>query len=87
MPKQSFTSHSLMHGPSHQLRCALCGEEDRRKLHVEDLGLSVGMCGEDYSFCRACWCAPDLGKKILRLLGFRGAMKIKDENVTTKALP
>lgn len=76
----AFKKEHFMHGPAHQLQCCLCGENDRNKLIVEDIGISVGMCGDDYSFCEKCWGSRTLGKKILDLLGYK-ALKLLDENL------
>jgi len=68
-----------MSAPAHLLVCCLCGETDRDKLIVEDLGLAVGMSGDDYSFCDSCWGKPDLGKRILKHLGYPYGLKIRDD--------
>ena len=34
---------------------------------------------EKYSFCKKCWQSKTLGEDILRLIGFEGKMKLKDE--------
>jgi hypothetical protein len=54
---------------------------------VEDLGLSVGMSGDDYSFCKKCWNGPDLGKKILILLGFKKGIKLLNDRVVLRTIP
>lgn len=76
----AVTKESSLHGSPHQLQCCLCGENDRNKLLVEDIGISVGMCGDEYSFCEKCWNSKNLGQKILNLLGY-SALKILDENL------
>jgi len=75
------TKHSELHGSVHVLMCCLCGENDRNKLIVEDIGLCIGMSGQDYSFCKKCWSSRDLGKKILKLVGYPDGMKILDERL------
>jgi len=79
----AYKKESLLHGPAHLLQCCICGENDRNKLIVEDIGIAVGMCGDDYSFCMECWGAKDLGKKLLNLIGYT-ALKILDENLELK---
>lgn len=76
-----------LHGPEHALVCCLCGERERKRLVVEDLGLSVGMSGDDYSFCKKCWNGPDLGKKILILLGFKKGIKLLNDRVVLRTIP
>jgi len=61
------------------LECCLCHENDREKLVVEHLVLGAGMSGKEYSFCKKCWQSKTLGEDILRLIGFEGKMKLKDE--------
>lgn len=61
------------------LQCCLCYENDRNKLVVEHLALGSGMSGKEYSFCKNCWASETLGDDIIRLLGFEGRMKLKDE--------
>lgn len=81
----AFKKEHFLHGPAHQLQCCLCGENDRNRLIVEDIGISVGMGGNVYSFCEKCWGAKNLGRKILDLLGYR-ALKILDENLELRTI-
>jgi len=81
----AYKKESLLHGPDHFLECSLCGENDRDELIVEDMGMSVGMCGDEYSFCKKCWGSKDLGKQILSLLGYQ-ALKLLDENLELREI-
>ncbi len=74
---------SLLHGEARLLECSICGENDRRKLIVEDIGICVGICGCNYSFCKKCWTSEKLGKNLLKTLGYK-KIKIKDEMLTLK---
>lgn len=71
---------------ANKLECALCGDTNRQHLQVENLGLATGMSGEDYSFCRSCWNDPKLGKLLLRLLGFKRNMKLRDDCVEARQI-
>ncbi|NIO16621.1 MAG: hypothetical protein GTN70_06425 [Deltaproteobacteria bacterium] len=75
------TKQSAMFGDRHLLACALCRDSERSHLIVEDLGISVGLFAEEYSFCRDCWNSPDLGEKLLGLLGFPDGVKIADSDL------
>jgi hypothetical protein len=66
-------------GEPHLLKCCLCGDINRNNLKVEDIGLGTGMTGDDFSFCKKCWEASDLGQRILNLLEYPGGIKIKDD--------
>lgn len=81
----AYTKDSMLHGSKHKLVCCLCGEDNREKLEVEDIGISVGLSGEDYSFCRKCWYNKNLGKYILKLLGYE-RLKINDENLDIQSI-
>lgn len=61
------------------LQCCICYDNNRDNLVVEQLVLGSGMNGNEYSFCKKCWNSETLGDDILKLVGFVGAMKIKDE--------
>jgi hypothetical protein len=61
------------------IRCCLCGEENRDNLIIESIGIVVGMSGDDFSFCKKCWNSRTLGKKILKLLEYPNGLKLKDE--------
>lgn len=63
------TKSSELHGHSHALVCCMCGERDFSKLLVQDIGIALGMNGDDFTFCKTCWNHPRLGRKLLRLLG------------------
>lgn len=63
---------------THTLKCSICGEETRSKILIEDLGISIGMGGDSYTFCMKCWLAKDLGLKLLDMLGIT-ELKYKDE--------
>jgi len=71
---------SELHGPSHVLECCLCGEDDRDKLVVEDIGLATSN-GENYSFCKECWYSPDLGRALLDLLGYSDGIKLLESSL------
>ncbi|MDO9541483.1 MAG: hypothetical protein Q7J98_04065 [Kiritimatiellia bacterium] len=71
---------SELHGPAHVLECCLCGEDDRDKLVVEDLGLATSD-GELYSFCKDCWRSPELGQDLLNLLGYPGGIKLLESSL------
>ncbi len=64
-----------------ELKCCICGEEDRDKLQVESLGIGAGMSGEDYCFCYKCWNSKTLGKEILKLIGYPEKLKLIGEAV------
>jgi hypothetical protein len=70
-----------LHGSRAQLVCCVCGEDDREKLAVEELGLAAGMRGDDYTFCHRCWYSKTLGKKILSVLGYSHGLKLIDSAV------
>lgn len=70
------TKRSTMYGDRRVIECALCRESDRGQLLIEDIGISVGLYGEEYSFCGDCWKSEDLGEKLLNLLGFPDGIKI-----------
>lgn len=70
----------------HLLQCSICGENDRRKLLVEDIGMGVGMSGDFYCFCCDCWNAPDVGKKILEILGYPQGIKYIPEALEEKII-
>jgi hypothetical protein len=72
-------------GRREQIKCSICGEENRDKIQVELIGIAVGMCGEDYSFCRKCWNNPQLGKDLIALLGFEDGIKLMDDSVEAEA--
>lgn len=74
------TKESLFND-EHILKCCLCGDNNRVNLLVEDIGIAVGISGENYSFCKKCWYSKDLGKEILKLVGYPDGMKILDEQV------
>ncbi len=74
------TRENHLHGPAHKLECCICWKDDRNKLKVEDIGIAVGISGDDYSFCEECWDSDDLGEKILGLLGY-DRIKILDEEL------
>jgi len=70
----------------HQLQCAICGENDRNKLLVEELGIAISMGGYNYSFCSKCWTSRILGKKLLELLKYPTGLKIKDAHLELKEI-
>ena len=88
MPKKTlaYTRYSVLNGEAHLLQCGICGENDRRKLLVENMGLCVSGGGDDYCFCKKCWNSPNLGKKLLKLLGFEKEMKLSDECLDIKEI-
>jgi hypothetical protein len=75
------TKRSTMYGDRRVLECALCKENDREELLIEDIGISVGLYGEEYCFCADCWKSEDLGEKLLNLLGFPDGIKISDSEL------
>ncbi len=83
MKKVSYF-HTSMFGESEQLKCSICGEEDRSKLVVELIGIAVGMGGEDFSFCKKCWKSEVLGEKLFHLLGFEKYIKLEDDLVEVR---
>lgn len=87
MKTLASTKSSDLRGSSHQLQCCLCGENNRDKLLVEDIGIGIGMSGDDYSFCRDCWNSPDLGKKLLIFLGCSNGLKMLDSALDLKVIP
>ena len=66
-------------GAGETLSCCLCGEMDYDKLYVERIGISVGMSGNDYTFCKKCWLGKNFGSRLLQLLGYPDGMFIKDD--------
>jgi hypothetical protein len=68
MSKAHYKGGDVIGPDKHLLKCSVCGENDRAKLLIEDLGIAVGMGGDNYTFCMSCWYAPDLGKKLEKLL-------------------
>ena len=72
------TKESLLHGESYPLECSICGENDRRKLIIEGIGIAIGISGSNYSFCKKCWASEKLGKNLLKMLGYK-KLKLKDE--------
>lgn len=52
------------------LKCYFCGSLD---IYIPEIGISVGMAGEDYSFCQNCiksMMADEFWNKIIEKLGF-----------------
>jgi len=68
-------------GRGEVLSCCLCGCRDYEKLIVQRLGIAVGMSGNDYTFCDSCWNGPNLGKRLLQMLGFDGGMVLNDDAI------
>jgi len=68
-------------GGKTELRCAICGDSERDNLVVELVGISAGMSGEEYSFCRKCWESPSLGIDLMKLIGRPYPLKLNDEIV------
>jgi hypothetical protein len=64
------------------MSCALCGTRDYDALHVHELGIAVGMSGDDYSFCKSCWNAGDFGDQLLNMLQFRTGRGLKFQRRT-----
>ena len=73
-------------GFSHLLQCCMCGENDRDKLVVEDMGISLGMSGNNYSFCKKCWHSKNFGKNLLDFLGYPNGLKLKNEVLEIKVI-
>lgn len=63
------------------LSCSYCGERNRKKLHIEDIGIALGTGGYDFTFCKTCWTSPDLYKRIERVVGFKPPLKLRDDLV------
>lgn len=82
--KKVYYTKEFDFGHSTKLVCCICGTTNRRRLVVETLGISAGMRGKEYSFCKECWFSPDLGKSLLNLLGFRNGMKLKNDSVEVR---
>lgn len=80
MSKRWFTKQTDFQERT-EIKCAICGETDRAKMVVEQIGLATGMSGNDYSFCSTCWYSPDLGRNLLCLLGYDLGMKLDDHCV------
>lgn len=74
------------HGAGETLSCCLCGDTDYDNLHVQRLGICVGMCGGDYTFCKECWNGKNLGKRLLQLLGYPDGMRLSLESVTVSEI-
>jgi len=77
---------SVFSGPSHNIECCLCGENDRNEIKIEDIGISAGMGGDDYSFCFKCWESKFLGKNLLDFLGCPDGLKLKDESLELRTV-
>ena len=80
-----FRKASSLHGGREQIKCSLCGEEDRKKIQIELIGIAVGLSGQDFSFCWTCWNNPKLGKNLIQLLGFEKGIKLMDDCIETEA--
>lgn len=63
------------------ISCSVCGCRDFEKIKVQLIGISVGMCGEDYSFCEDCWDSKNLGEVILDLIGHPRGLRLRDDCV------
>lgn len=86
MAKVYFTKSHDLHGPRTQLKCCVCGETDRDKFKVEQLGIAAGPTGDDYTFCQKCWNSKKLGQNILNLLGYPNGMSLLDETVEVEEI-
>lgn len=67
-PKKQYGGE-VMFGQQGPLPCFFCGERDKRKLHVHNIGISFGMTGRDYNFCNKClksMTAYQMWKKIVK---------------------
>ena len=84
--KLAYTKENILHGESHLLQCSLCGDNHRDNLIVEDLGIAVGVCGNNYSFCKKCWNSKNLGQKILSLLEYPNGMKVLDNSLEIREI-
>jgi len=76
--KAEYQGNDCLGPDTHILKCNICGEDDRAKLFIEDLGISIGVGGDSYTFCMECWFAKDLGQKLLDMLEIT-ELKYKDE--------
>jgi hypothetical protein len=77
MKVATFKGGMFGYGENEKLQCVLCGELDLDKLIVQRLGISVGMCGDDYTFCEKCWNGKNFGKRLLQYLGYEGGMRLQ----------
>ena len=68
-------------GEGEILSCCLCGEKDFDKLVVHRLGISVGMGGDDYTFCKKCLDDKNFGLNLLHHLGYPYGILLKEECV------
>lgn len=68
-------------GSGDTLSCCLCGERDYEKLFVERLGIALGMAGDDYTFCKACWLGKNFGKRLLQYLGYPDGIRLRTESL------
>ena len=59
----------------------MCKDSDFDNLIVHEIGLAVGIGGDDYTFCKKCWGSADLGKKILELLEYPNGIKFKNSSL------
>lgn len=78
----NYGEDDYLHGNPFHLVCCICGERDRDKLLVEDIGISVGMVVNNYTFCKKCWNSRHLGKNILQIICGRNCLKVNDKFVT-----
>jgi len=84
--RTATTKDSYLHGPSTELTCCVCGEKDIDKILVQQIGIAAGIGGNCYSFCNKCWNSKNLGKNILKILGFEHGMRIKEEMMDVKEI-
>ena len=68
-------------GANETLSCCLCGTVDYKKLIVHRLGISIGMSGNDYTFCRDCWNGANFGKRLLEFFGYPDGMYLREDSL------
>ena len=77
---------SIFSGPAHTIECCLCGENDRNKIIIEDMGISLGACGDDYSFCLKCWSDKNLGINLLKFFECPNGLKLLDDSLILREI-
>lgn len=82
MSKAIYKGDDLLGPDTHLIECSICGEKDRAKIFIEDLGIGIGMSGDNYTFCMSCWFSSNLGEKIQKILDISDkGLKYQDEVV------
>jgi len=65
------------------LFCALCGERNYDKLKVQQIEVGAASPFGIYSFCELCWHGPNLGRRLLQLMGCEDGLLLNEASITT----